>query len=131
MTPDPEPAPLVALEARRCEAIGTGDLAALADVLAEDYLHVLAPGRVVDKAQYIEMIRNGPRKPERGSLHVRMYGQAAVITGELNNHIGAPGQVRRVIPAYCTQVALKQDGKWRFVSYILTQKRDAQPGGER
>lgn len=125
MTSDTEAAPLIALETRRCEAIGSGDLDALADVLADDYLHVLAPGRVVDKAAYIEMIRNGPRKPERGPLHVRIYGQAAVVTGALDNHIGAPGAVRRVIAAYCTQVALKQDGKWRFVSYILTQKRDA------
>ena len=125
MTSATEAAPLIALETRRCEAIGSGDLDALADVLGDDYLHVLAPGRVVNKAQYVEMIRNGPRKPERGSLHVRVYGEAAVITGDLDNHIGAPAAVRRVIAAYCTQVAVKRDGRWQFVSYILTQKRDA------
>jgi len=127
MTIETETAALVALELRRGEAIGSGDLGALAELLGDDYLHVLAPGKVVDKAQYIEMIRSGPRKPERGALHVRVYGDAAVITGELTNHIGAPGQVLRVIPAYCTQVAVKQAGTWRFVSYILTRKRDAPP----
>ena len=105
-TQDTQVATLVALETRRAEAIGSGDLAALAEVLADDYLHVLAPGRVVDKAQYIEMIRNGPRRPERGSLHVRVYGDAAVITGELNNNIGPPGKVQRVIPAFWTLVAV-------------------------
>jgi ketosteroid isomerase-like protein len=127
MTSEPEAAPLIALEARRCEAIGAGDLAALADVLADDYLHVLAPGRVVDKAQYLEMIRRGPRRPERGSLRVCLYGAAAVITGDLDNHIGIgeDAALRRVIAAYCTQVAVKRDGQWRFVSYILTQKRAA------
>jgi hypothetical protein len=128
---DHDTEPLIGLEARRCEAIGAGDLEALADVLADDYLHVLAPGRAVDKPGYIEMIRKGPRKPERGALRVRVYGAAAVITGPLDNHIGAAGEVQRVIAAYCTQVALKQDGKWRFVSYILTQKRElaaAAPG---
>jgi undecaprenyl pyrophosphate synthase len=124
MTSATETAPLIALETRRCEAIGAGDLDALADVLGDDYLHVLAPGKVVNKPQYIEMIRNGPRKPGRGSLHVRVYGEAAVLTGDLDNHIGAPEAVRRVIPAYCTQVAVKRDGRWQFVSYILTQKRD-------
>ena len=124
MTADPEAAGVIALETRRCEAIGSSDLDALADTLGDDYLHVLAPGRAVNKAQYLEMIRNGPRKPGRGSLHVRMYGDAAVITGDLDNHIGAPEAVRRVIPAYCTQVAVKRDGRWQFVSYILTQKRD-------
>jgi Domain of unknown function (DUF4440) len=125
MTTQIEAAALLTLETRRAEAIGTGDLDALADVLAIDYVHVLAPGRVVDKAQYIELIRNAPRKPERGALHVRLYGDAAVITGDLTNRIGAPGSAQRVIPAYCTQVAVKAHGQWRFVSYILTQKRDA------
>jgi len=116
---------LIALEARRCEAIGTGDLAALADVLADDYLHVLAPGRTVNKAEYVEMIRNGPRRPIRGEIDVRVYGDAAVLSGDLENRIGAPGEAPRVIPAFCTQVAVRgADGQWRFVSYILTQKRD-------
>ncbi|MGD9891008.1 MAG: nuclear transport factor 2 family protein [Dehalococcoidia bacterium] len=116
---------VIALEARRGEAIGAGDLEALACVLADDYLHVLAPGKVVNKAEYIEMIRNGPRRPVRGALTVRVYGDAAVVTGDLTNTIGAPDQVHRVIPAFCTQVAVREDdGQWRFVSYILTQKRD-------
>ncbi len=112
---------VIALEARRGDAIGTGDLAALAEVLADDYLHVLAPGRVVDKAGYVEMIRNGPRRPVRSGLTVRCYGDAAVLTGELENRIGAADDVRRVIPAFCTQVAIRTDGTWRFVSYILTR----------
>jgi hypothetical protein len=116
---------VIDLERRRAEAIGTGDLEALADVLADDYLHVLAPSKVVNKAEYIEMIRTAPRRPDRGPLNVRVYGAAAVMTGDLTNNIGAPDQIRRVIPAFCTQVAIKRDQKWRFVSYILTQKRDA------
>lgn len=125
MVPEDETNAVIALERGRCEAIGSGDLDALADVLADDYLHVLAPGKVVDKGEYVEMIRKGPRKPERGELRVRVYGAAAVVTGPLDNHIGAAGEAQRVIAAFCTQVALKQDGKWRFVSYILTQKREA------
>jgi hypothetical protein len=45
-----------------------------------------------------------------------------VLTGDLTNNIGAPGDIQRVIPAYCTQVAVRQGNMWRFVSYILTQK---------
>lgn len=113
------------LETRRCQAIGDGDLEALAALLAEDYLHVLAPGRVVNKPQYVELIRNGPRRPIRGDLHVRVYGDAAIITGDMVNNIGAAGEPVRTIPAVCTQVAARgADGRWRFVSYILTQKRD-------
>ncbi|HEY2707357.1 MAG TPA: nuclear transport factor 2 family protein [Caulobacteraceae bacterium] len=118
-----DPDDLRRLEARRCAAIAAGDLASLADVLAGDYLHVLAPGRVCDKAGYVEMIGRSPRSPKRGALRVRLYGDAAIVEGELENSIGAAGEVSRVIPAYCTQVAAYRDGAWRFVSYILTQKR--------
>lgn len=115
---------LIALEARRADAIGASDLAALASVLADDYLHVLAPGRVVGKAQYVEMIRVSPRWPERGPLTVRLHGAAAILTGDLTNNIGAADAAQRIIPAFCTQVAVRQgDGAWRFVSYILTRKR--------
>jgi ketosteroid isomerase-like protein len=122
MAPEDE---VIALEERRADAIGSADLDALADVLADDYLHVLAPGRVVDKAGYIEMIRNGPRRPVRADLLVRLYGDAAVLTGDLENRIGTADDVRRVIPAFCTQVAVRSDGAWRFVSYILTRKPEA------
>lgn len=116
---------VIALETRRGDAIGSGDLDALTDVLADDYLHVLAPGTILDKAGYVELIRNGPRRPVRGDLAVRIHGDAAVVTGELTNNIGAPDDIRRVIPAFCTQVAVRQaDGQWRFVSYILTRTRE-------
>lgn len=115
---------VIALETRRANAIGSGDLATLADVLADDYLHVLAPGKVVDKSGYVEMIKNGPRQPVRGDLRVRCYGDAAVLTGELQNRIGPPGSAQRIISAFCTQVAVRSEGRWRFVSYILTRKPD-------
>lgn len=120
-------APLIALEARRCAAIGARDADALADVLDDEYVHVLAPGRVVNKRQYLAMIQDAPRKPERDGLHVRVYGDAAVITGDLDNHIGDPASAaRRIIRAYCTQVAVRRGDHWRFVSYILTRKPRAE-----
>lgn len=116
---------LLDLERRRGDAIGTGDLDALAGVLDDSYVHVLAPGTLRDKAGYLEMIRVSPRRPIRGELTVRVFGDAAVMTGELTNNIGPADAVRRVIPAFCTQVAAKgADGRWRFVSYILTQRKD-------
>jgi undecaprenyl pyrophosphate synthase len=121
---------LIDLERRRSEAIGTGNLEALADVLADDYLHVLAPGTTHTKASYVELIRKSPRRPDRGDLKVRLFGDAAVIEGDLTNNIAAIGATRqRVIPAFCTQVAVKRDGRWQFVSYILTQKKHLMSAG--
>lgn len=113
------------LERRRCAAIGAGDLVALGEVLADDYVHVMGTGATKDKANYIETIRNGPRVPERGDLTVRLYGNAAVVTGDIINRISYPGQETRVINAMVTQVAVKADGRWRFVSFQITPRRDA------
>lgn len=112
------------LERRRCEAIGAGNLAELATVLADDYFHVMGTGVTKDKAAYIETIKNGPRVPERGALTVRLYGETAVITGDIINRISYPGQETKVINAMVTQVAAKQAGAWRFVSFQITPKRD-------
>jgi undecaprenyl pyrophosphate synthase len=112
------------LERRRCAAIGAGDLAALADILADDYQHVMGTGVVKDKAAYIDTIRNGPRLPERGKLSVRLYGNTAVLVGDLINRINYPGKPTRVIDTMVTQVAVKSNGRWQFVSFQITPKRD-------
>jgi uncharacterized protein (TIGR02246 family) len=115
------------LERRRCAAIGAGDLAALSEILADDYFHVLGEGSTNDKAQYLETVRTGPRVPERGPLTVRRYGDAAVVTGSIINRITYPGQETRVIHAMVTQVAVKRDGVWRFVSFQITPVRTPRP----
>ena len=113
------------LERRRCAAISAGDLSALADILADDYQHVMGTGVLKTKAEYIDTIRNGPRVPERGELAVRLYGNAAVVVGDIINRITYPGQPTRVINATVTQVAVKSSGRWQFVSFQITPKRDS------
>lgn len=111
------------LERRRCAAIGSGDLAALRDCLAEDYLHVGGAGATSTKDDYLRTIAQGPRAPDRANLQVRVYGDAAVLTGDLLNRIGAPGQDAKIVHTFATQVAIRHSGTWRFVSFQLTQKR--------
>ena len=111
------------LERRRCAAIGRGDLKALRDCLAEDYLHVFGDGRSCDREAYVEVIAASPREPERSDLRVRLYDNVAVLTGDLLNRIWQPGGGLRVVATVATQVAVRTDGKWRFVSFQLTQKK--------
>lgn len=116
------------LERRRCAAIANADFDALGDVLAEDYLHVFGTGPTTDKPGYIAAIKAAPRVPVRDNLRVRVYGDAAVLTGDMINNITPPGQETRVVQAFCTQVAAKRDGRWQFVSFQLTPKRGAGAG---
>jgi ketosteroid isomerase-like protein len=112
------------LEERRNAAVAAGDLGELATTLSEDYLHVWGTGLKTDKAGYIAALRAGPRVHERKNLVVRIYGDTAIINGDLLNTISTPGQPVRVVDAYVTQIAIRQpDGKWLFVSWHITPKQ--------
>jgi hypothetical protein len=111
------------LEERRNSAVGVGDLESLSSTLAEDYIHVWGGGDKMDKAGYLAAIAAGPRTHVRDNLKVRLYGDSAVLTGDLLNTIRRPGEDVRVVDAFVTQVAVRQDGEWRFVTWHITPKR--------
>lgn len=113
------------LENRRAEAISAGDVDGLSDCLAADYFHVYGDGKTGGKQAYIDEIVRSPRRPERGELTVRQYGDTVVVTGDIINRINYPDRGPQVILAMVTQVAVKQaDGRLRFVSCQLTPKRE-------
>jgi uncharacterized protein (TIGR02246 family) len=118
---------VLALEERRCAAVAAGDLVGLADTLADDYLHVFGGGTTSGKGAYVAELKAGPRTHERENLNVRVYGDAAVVTGDIVNTMRYPGRPVNVVRAFVTQVAVKRDGVWRFVSWQITPKRA--PGG--
>ena len=113
---------VLALEKRRCAATLAGDLAALAEVLADDYMHVTGTGSWMSKQGYLDWVAKLPRDHRRGELKVRLYGDVAVINGDLLNRLGAIGS-ERLVDTYVTQVARKQDGRWQFVSFHITPKQ--------
>lgn len=112
------------LERRRCAAVAAGDLVGLAATLSDDYLHVFGGGNTSGRDDYVAELKAGPRTHERGDLQVRVYGDTAVVTGDITNTMRYPGRPVRVVEAFVTQVAVKQDGEWRFVSWQITPKRE-------
>jgi ketosteroid isomerase-like protein len=111
---------LKVLEARRCAAIGAGDVQALSDMLSDDYVHVHMNAAVDDRSGHLQAIAKRPRHVERGELSVRVYGELAVLTGEQINHMQQPDGTTRSVRAYCLQVAARREDGWRFVSFQLT-----------
>jgi ketosteroid isomerase-like protein len=114
---------LLELEQRRCAAISAGDIEALKSLLSDDYVHVHMTAAVDDRAGHLRAVAKRPRTTSRGEIHVRIYGDLAVLTGELINLMPVPGQEPRAVHAYCHQVALRQDGSWRFASFQVTPLR--------
>jgi ketosteroid isomerase-like protein len=110
-----------ALEQRRLAAIGAGDVAALRELLTDDYIHVHQVARVDDRETYLKAIQKTPRRTERGPLTIRVYGDMAVLTGEQRNTLVTPiPGIGPLQPTMCTEVAVRQNGKWRFVSTQTT-----------
>ena len=108
------------LEARRCTAISAGDLDTLRSLLTDDYVHVHMNALVDDRAGHLKGVAKRPRTTTRGEILVRVYGDLAVLTGELTNQISVPAEPPRVARGYCSQVAVRQHGTWRFASFQLT-----------
>ena len=115
---------LAALEAKRCAAISEGDLDTLRAMLTDDYVHVHMTGRLDDRAGRLEAVSQRPRRTECGELNVRVYGDLAVLTGEITNYtVGTDGE-SAATRAYCQRVAARQVDEWRFVSAQLTPLRE-------
>lgn len=124
---------LIALETRRCQAIAEGNKAALRGMLSDDYLHVYGGGLSGDRDDWIAHVTEVPRYPVREDLKVRIYGDAAVITGRMINRIrpgdgakaaeqiGGRVPVREDVVAFATQVLVRSDGEWKFVSFQMTR----------
>jgi ketosteroid isomerase-like protein len=121
---DPSTQAVLKAETQRCQAIAVGDFAALSALLSEDYLHTHGDGRTGDKADYIQGVRNAPRVPVRDNLVVRLFGDTAILTGDLLNTIHLPDREEPLVIEAAATFVLRQTGDaWLFVSGQLTPKR--------
>lgn len=73
------------LEQQRCELLMKGDADGLALLLADNLVHIHLNGHADDKSGYLFGVRNKYtfRALSRGPLTVRIFGDAAVMTGTL------------------------------------------------
>lgn len=116
MTAEDETAALTAREARRCALLMAGDAAGLADLVTDDLTHIHLNGHVDDKAGYIGGVgaKYVFENVARGPLQVRVYGDFAVMVGELSQTIEVRETGQRIpIRAITTQTWIRRGGDWR------------------
>jgi len=113
------------LEEQRRAALAAGDIAALSELISDDYVHVHATAVVHDKTAMLNHVRKSPRAVAPRSPKIRVYGDFAILTGEMVNLATGPagGPATRT-KLYATQVARKSDGKWKFISFHATRIPD-------
>jgi ketosteroid isomerase-like protein len=113
---------VAALEESRRAALAAGDVEALSDLIADDYIHVHATALIHDKAAMLNHVRKSPRTVAPRTPKIRVYGD---FTGEMVNIApGSGGAEPSRTRLYATQVARKIDGKWKFISFQTTRILD-------
>jgi ketosteroid isomerase-like protein len=104
-------------------AVKAKDAAKLSEILADSWVGLGWDGKTTDKAQNLAELKaqgNSLDSFEMGPMRVRLFGNAAVVTGsdtEKSTESGKDTSGKYI----WTDVFVKQNGKWRAVSSQSTK----------
>jgi ketosteroid isomerase-like protein len=107
-----------ALEAAANEAIFRGDVAAIEKMTSEDYTFITPRGMLLTRAEVLKGVANGAFENEYREaydLNIRVYGDAAVVTGRTRLTRQEGGKDYRAAYRF-TRVYVRQQGTWRAVA---------------
>ena len=107
------------LEDRRIQAMLKADAEELNQVLADDLTYTHSSGQVDSKSQLVESLKSGERKYqmiEPRDVKVRLYGEAAVVTGRAKLKTVSKGQ-ESSFQVQFTDVYAKKKGHWQMVAW--------------
>jgi ketosteroid isomerase-like protein len=112
---------LLRLEEERCRAVSAGDVDTLGRLLTDDLTHTHVTGRTEDKAVYLAALGGRPRITTRRDLTVRIYGEAAIMTGTLVNAFPPDGGAARPpMEAQALQVWVKTGDGWKQAAFVAS-----------
>ena len=113
---------IIKLEHERLKAFAQDDKATFGQLVTDDLTITHSSGAVADKAEVMAVMR--PSTPDRPlpalsteDVKVRVYGDAAVMTGRL---VETARDGRRVFVYRFTNTYIKQNGRWRMSAGQLT-----------
>jgi hypothetical protein len=110
------------LEDRRYRAMCEADAAALEELLADTLVYTHSYGGADSKASYLAGIRAKKwiyRKVERPKENIVLYGDCAVVTGQVKIELLSEGKPKTLNSAY-TDVWIKGPKGWQMVAWQST-----------
>ena len=116
-------AEILKLDEARREALVAGDFATLDRLLADDLVHVHGTGLPDGKAHYLRDLRETFAFVEisRGETQVRLYGEAAMMTGPMHHKVRLKADGKLIeMAAYGTQIWECRSDGWKLVFYQAT-----------
>jgi hypothetical protein len=103
----------------RSQALIHGDVPALTQILAEDFIYTNASGHVLDRPAYLQTyVTSGAGRflaQTMSAIRVQVYGEAAVLSCQVHDQIEYQGQ-RFESDYRSTFVYVRQAGQWRCVA---------------
>jgi ketosteroid isomerase-like protein len=105
------------------EAYVQADTSFLDGAFADDWTLITSSGDTRDKALHLKELKDGIVKFEavdQSDVKVRVYGDAAIVTGRVQSKVKFQGQEVGG-PTRYTQVFVRQGGKWRCVATQVTR----------
>lgn len=110
------------IEQRLAATWKAGDCAGWGALLAAEWSVIHITGNVITKAEALEMCRT-PRPPDFDmtidEVSIRVFGDAAVVTGRTRATTGGAGSVTLTIRF--TDVFVRRDGRWQVVASQATR----------
>jgi ketosteroid isomerase-like protein len=113
-----------AAEQERVRAVIAADTTALSRLLGDDLTYTHSTAWVETKAQFLESVRSGAlkyEKMEHSDVQVRVYGDAAVLTGRSDVRVHSPRSGLLQMQIRFTAVYVKRAGRWQMVAWQSTR----------
>jgi len=131
--PDPktEKEVLAALDAYK-QALIKRDAAALSKVLSDDLAYTHSSNLHQDKAAVLAAVKGDtyPEAIDFKGLKVQVYGNTAVVAGDVDFHNNTAGVVS-VAKLYITHVFVKTSKGWQMVARQATRYADPAPAAKK
>jgi len=112
------------LEQKYRDAVMRQDVAAVSNLLADDFVATSSRGEIRDKAREVDDIRPTPdfkmEAFDLDDINVRVFGGTAVVTGRSRLQVAFKGKSNIGLFRY-TRVYVKRNGGWQVVAQQLTR----------
>ena len=110
-------------EELRIKSLLGNDIPSLDRILADDLTYAHSTGKVEHKREFLSLLAAGIlryKNFECSDVQVRVYGNAAVVTGKADIHVEFGGKADHVLLRY-TAVYVRKDGSWQMVAWQSTK----------
>jgi ketosteroid isomerase-like protein len=111
------------IEEHRINSLLHNDIASLERVLSEELTYAHSTGKVEHKGEFLSMLASGKLRYKDfrcSDLQIRVYGNAAVVTGKADIRVEFEGREHHELLRY-TAVYVRTEGSWQMVAWQSTK----------